>query len=123
MGAQRRARAIATAPRRKRDDDDKEEDNEQKKSIEILSEVFSLSLFIALLGFIKTSTVPLPFPIENQHSHSLPQIQSDTALIPTFRVDPPSQDVYGQLDCTYNHHSHCRISSLSLPSRNKSAKN
>jgi len=36
MGAERRARAIATAPRRKRHDDDKdEEDIEPNKSIEI----------------------------------------------------------------------------------------
>jgi len=32
MGAERRAQAIATAPRRKRHDDDKDEEEEQKKN-------------------------------------------------------------------------------------------
>jgi hypothetical protein len=33
IGSQRRAQAIATAPRRKRHDDEENDDNEQKKSI------------------------------------------------------------------------------------------
>jgi hypothetical protein len=44
MGAQRRAQAIATAPRRNRHDDE-EEDIEQKKSTKILFEILSLSVF------------------------------------------------------------------------------
>ncbi len=34
IGSQRRAQAIATAPRRKRYDDEENDNNEQKKSIE-----------------------------------------------------------------------------------------
>jgi hypothetical protein len=120
MGGQRRARAIATAPRRKRhDDDDKEEeevdDDEHEKSIELLSKVLFLSYFIALLGFIKTSAVPIHIPVENQQRHSLPRTQSGIDLLPTFCVDPPSQDIH-------NHHSRHRNSSVHLSSRNKPSK-
>jgi hypothetical protein len=42
IGLQRRAQAIATAPRRKRYDDEENDNNEQKKSIEIFK--FKLTL-------------------------------------------------------------------------------
>ena len=114
MARQRRAQAIATAPRRKRHDDDKEDDDddEHKKSNEILSKILSLTYFIALLGFIKTSAVSIPIPVENQQRHSLPQTQSGIDLLPTFRVDPPSQGIH-------NHHSRHRNSSVPLLSPNK----
>jgi hypothetical protein len=45
MGAQRRAQAIATAPRRKRydDDDDNDEDDEAKKSIKFFCKIHFLN--------------------------------------------------------------------------------
>jgi hypothetical protein len=123
MGAQRRAQAIATAPRRKRHDDDKEEidDDEHKKCIKIFYEIFYLNhFFIALLGHIKTSSLPIPTSFESEHPHSLPQTQSGTSLLPTFRVDPPTQDNCGQLDYTFNYNSRRNCcSSAPLPSRNE----
>jgi hypothetical protein len=124
MRAQRRAQAIATAPRRKRHDDDKEEidDDEHKKSIKIFDEIFCLNhFFIALFGYIKTSSLPIPSSFESEHPHSLPQTQSAaTLLLPTFRVDPPTQDYCGQLDYTFNYNSRRnRCPSAPLPSRNE----
>ncbi len=49
MGAQRRAQAIATAPRRKRYDDDDEEVDEAKKSIQFF---FSVKFFFLIIVFI-----------------------------------------------------------------------
>ncbi len=83
MDAQRRARAIATAPRRNRYDD-KEEDDEQKKEH---------------YGFIKTPAVSIPTPSITQQAQSLPQTQSEISLIPRFRIDPPAHD---ELDYLYN---------------------
>ncbi len=129
MGAERRAQAIATAPRRKRyDDDDKEEedDDEQKKSRKIFQKKFFFldHFFVALLGYIKTSALPIPISIESQHPHSLSHTQSGPSLLPTFRVDPPSQDNCGQLDYTFNHNlRRNRCPSAPLPGRNEDWKN
>jgi hypothetical protein len=80
--------------------------------------------FIAFLGFIKTSTLPIPLQNESLHPHSLPQIQSGTSLLPTFHIDPPPEDNYGQLDYAYNHNLRInRYSSYPLPSRNDYWKN
>ncbi len=125
MDAQRRAQAIATAPRRKRHDDDDEEADEAKKSI--LFFLVKISLFFinfvflkALLGYIKTSALPIPISHEGQHPHSLPQTESGSNLLPTFRVDPPSQDDLRQVDHTFNHTPRLnRCPSAPLPSRNQ----
>lgn len=137
MGAQRRAQAIATAPRRKRYDDDNEEEddadhddnnNQQKKSRKIfhtnLSSILSLIKSLALLGYIKTSSLPIPISNESEHPHSLPQIQSGTNLLPTFRVDPPTQDNYEQYDYTFHQNfRRIRCPSAPLPSENEDWKN
>ncbi len=119
MEIQRRAQAIATAPRRKRFDDDKEE-IEQNKSIKISYQISIWLFFIALLGSITTSALPIPLAIESQHPHSLPQTQSGTNLLPKFRIDPPSQDNSEQLDYTFNQNSRRnRSPSVPWPRRNE----
>ncbi len=47
---------------------------------------------------MKTSALSIPVSNESQHPHSLPQSASSNHLIPTFRVDPPSQDDCEQLN-------------------------
>ncbi|CAF4526298.1 unnamed protein product [Rotaria sp. Silwood2] len=92
-GIQRRAQAIATAPRRNRyDDDDNDEDNAKKK------------------------TVPIPTPSVPQQTQSLPKIQSDTNLMPNFRVNPTIRYESSEFDYLYGNNSQRnRFSSESLP--------
>lgn len=83
-----------------------------------------LLFFLTLLGYIKTSSLPIPIPNESEHPHSLPQIQSGTYLLPTFRVDPPTQDNRGQLDYTFDYNSfRTRCPSAPLPSKHEDWKN
>ncbi|CAF2942410.1 unnamed protein product [Rotaria sp. Silwood2] len=101
-GIQRRAQAIATAPRRNRyDDDDNDEDNAKKK---------------IFFGFVNTIAVPIPTPSVPQQTQSLPKIQSDTNLMPNFRVNPTIRYESSEFDYLYGNNSQRnRFSSESLP--------
>jgi len=71
-----------------------------------------------LLGYIKTSALPITISTASQHPHSLPHTHSSTNLLPTFHVDPPTQDNCQQLDNSRN-----RCPSAPLPIRNEDWKN
>ncbi|CAF1378840.1 unnamed protein product [Adineta steineri] len=107
MGMERRALAIATAPRRKRndDDDDDKEDIQQQKN---------------MLDLNKSPTSPIPIPTASHHHHSLPQTQADLNSLPIFRISPPSQNNFEEIDHSYIYNPHRRFySSLSLPNKNE----
>ncbi|CAF1212879.1 unnamed protein product [Adineta steineri] len=93
MDPQRRARAIATAPRRKRYDDDDDDDDDEKRDNEQKTNRF---------GFVKTPAVLIPQQSMMEQTQSLPQTQSGISLIPSFRVDPPAREDSDELDYLYN---------------------
>ncbi|CAF3809297.1 unnamed protein product [Rotaria sp. Silwood1] len=99
---QRRAQAIATAPRRNRyDNDDDNEDNTKNKTF---------------FGFVKTMAVPIPTSSTSQQTQSLPKIQSETNLMPNFRVNSTTRYKNSEFDYLYRNNSHrSRFSSESLP--------
>ncbi|CAF0911732.1 unnamed protein product [Adineta ricciae] len=89
MDAQRRARAIATAPRRNRYDD-KDDDDDAHSSNK------------TLFGFSKTPAVPiLHQPLASQ-AQSLPQTQSGMNLIPSPRAIPPAREDSDELDYLFS---------------------
>ena len=109
MDIQRRAQAIATAPRRKRhddDDDDTDEDQTKQSTNNSLSKnscIFVLLFFlVAPLGYIKTFALSIPMSSETAHPHSLPQLESNSHLLPTVRIDPPARDDRGQFEFPLN---------------------
>lgn len=110
IGSQRRAQAIATAPRRKRYDEE-DDDNEEKKSKSIpidLVDVFS-DWWIGFLGYMKTPAVPIPTPSSmTQQTQSLPQRQSTI----NFRLDPPVRIDSDEFDYLFNQN---RYSSTPFP--------
>lgn len=95
--AQRRARAIATAPRRNRYDDDDEDEFEQKTSkpsiVDFFSHVTMCDFFafgVGLLGLRKTSAVPIPQANDIRQTQSLPPIHHhhhDAHLSPRSPTD------------------------------------
>ncbi|CAF3856650.1 unnamed protein product [Rotaria sordida] len=89
MGTQRRAQAIATAPRRNRCDDD--DDNTKKK---------------ILFGFVKTMAIPIPIPSISQQTQSLPKIQSDMNLMSNFHSDSSTDYENYEFDYLYGNNSY-----------------
>ena len=119
----RRARAIATAPRRKRYDDDDDAEIDEKRSRTFCCLVWfaeahwSLSITIGLLGLIESSPVLIPTQLDIQQTQSLPQTRSGIDLIPTFRIDPPDRELSEPTSCTDCHRLfRNRYSSAPLPS-------
>jgi hypothetical protein len=122
MAAQRRARAIATAPRRKRHDD---EDDTREEGRTCISSTFSLSKFLfffvdllVLFNFVKTAAVAIPNQPETECTHSLPQ--SNSNFIPVLHVTPPGRD--DEQRFKYSSHHLLRLKrcpSAPLPSRNE----